>query len=161
MSQAGSGYRWVFTEQTCAAAVLYLFGSCPQCPVCMWSCAGEENVWGEFQESRIVFCVDLALSISSRGAFGTRHWQDAAVTPLVLSLDFTMHKHSQRMRKLWIPFSCFLNMPLTWSLWRMLFSSFHLTSSSEGTVLIAVSLLPCSHWNRHVSSLPIMFFRVH
>lgn len=47
-------------------------GSCSQCRVCMWSCAGEDTVCGEtkqqFQESRIVFCVDLALSCSSRGA---------------------------------------------------------------------------------------------
>lgn len=85
----------------------------PQCPVCMWSWAAEETAVPGEQN-----CL-LCWFSSSRGAFGTRHWQDAAVSPLVLSLAFTMHKRFQRMRKLWIPFSCFLNMPLTWSLWRM------------------------------------------
>lgn len=73
-------------------------------------CGGSKQ---QFQESRIVFCVDVALSCSSRDAVGIRRWQDAAVSPLVSSLGFTMYKHFQRMRKLWTPFSCFLNMPLT------------------------------------------------
>lgn len=117
-SQACSGYRWVFTEQTCAAAVLYLPQflfpvPCMHVELC-WrgdsKCGGSKQ---QFQESRIVFCVDVALSCSSRDAVGIRRWQDAAVSPLVSSLGFTMYKHFQRMRKLWTPFSCFLNMPLT------------------------------------------------